>query len=96
MNDQTKPEPQDDWGTEFDEKFAGSYGYCNPTYAGLIKDFIRTEKQRSYARGFDKGVTVTIENETEIRADARKYVLQQLLKEGHGGGNWRRLILSKL
>lgn len=26
---------------EFDKEFAGSTGYCNPTYAKLIKDFYR-------------------------------------------------------
>ena len=39
---------------EFDEKFAGSHGYCNPTYSKLIKSFLK-EKMKEVIDEMIKG-----------------------------------------
>jgi len=37
---------QENWKIEFDKKFAGAMGYCNPTYSNLIKQFIQNLLQQ--------------------------------------------------
>jgi hypothetical protein len=84
------------WEDEFKEKFFyktddGFLPISTPDLIGMQKDFIRKLEAEAFCRGWSECESAR----ADIKLDERRKLCDYLLEHGHGGGNFRRLIMEQ-